>query len=240
MSNIFDDVLGDMDNLEEEILGPSYSYSDNIKSPSNLGMSTSGKKIQKNADGLFAYSDILLFGKSKASKTGKPLGNKFFMETGAKCTDVVTGKQVTRSIYVNNIPDGSIPFLSADAGINMTTFEGIVPGIISNVAHINPLGLLQAFVSGANPDCQAIEMQTVDSNNNKSTDMKYLTNLDIKSMNPCWFPNKTNPITNKKCSESFSNMTPVPQEVPNLSTIAYLSALIAFVTYIIIHSKSTS
>lgn len=235
MSNIFDEVKGDISNLEEQLLGPDYNYSDQIKSPEKLGMSSKGSMstLSKDINGLVSYVELLVSGKSDASKTGKPLGDKFFMETGAKCTDTATNKQVTRSIYVNNVPDGSIPFISSGMGTNFSDFEGLVPGVLSNVSRINPLEILQAFVSGSNPDCQAIKMETIDANNNKSFETKYLTNLDIQNMNNCWFPDKKNPVTGEKCSEAFSNITNQSQPEPiDLVTLLYLCSLGAFGAYI--------
>jgi hypothetical protein len=46
-------------------------------------------------------------------------------------------------------------------------------------------------------------MQTVDVNNNKSSETHYVTLVDIKNMDSCDFSNKTNPITNSKCNEAF-------------------------------------
>ena len=33
----------------------------------------------------------------------KPLGDKFFLQTGATCNDTESGETVTRSLYVNNV-----------------------------------------------------------------------------------------------------------------------------------------
>ena len=38
----------------------------------------------KNIAGIINYTDILVTGKGRASKTGRPLGNKF-LKTGGKC-----------------------------------------------------------------------------------------------------------------------------------------------------------
>ena len=43
-----------------------------------------------------------------ASKVNGPMGNKFFLKTGAKCKDTQSGKKVDRFMYVNNVPDGQI------------------------------------------------------------------------------------------------------------------------------------
>lgn len=208
MSNIFEDVMGDLNSLEDELLGPSYNYSDQIKSPDKMGMSGKGtmSTLSKDISGLTSYVELLVTGKSNASKTGKPLGDKFFLETGAQCKDTDTGEKVTRSIYINNVPDGDIPFISSGMGTNFSDFEGLIPGIMSNLAQINPLEILQSFMLGSEPDCTLTKLQTIDSNNNKSYESKYLTTLDIQNMNACWFPDNKNPVTKAKCSETFTTL----------------------------------
>jgi hypothetical protein len=209
MSNFFEQALGDVDKLEEDLLGPDYSYYSQIKSPGQMGMGSKGdtKTLEKDIDGLIGYVDLLVAGGGTASKVNGPLGDKFFLKTGAKCKDTKTSNQVIRSVYINNVPDGSIPFISSGLGAgDFTEFEGLVPGIMSNLSVINPMQIFQAFMSGSTPDCQALEMETKDVNNNVSTETAYVTVTDINAMNPCWFQDKKNPVTKAKCSESFSTI----------------------------------
>ena len=42
MSNFFEDVTGDLNNIEEKVLGPQYNYAKNIKNPSEMNMSSKG------------------------------------------------------------------------------------------------------------------------------------------------------------------------------------------------------
>ena len=87
MSNLFEEVLQDAGKVQDKLLGPTYPYYKNIKSPSQIGMSDKGtiQQTAKDIDGLIQYVQLLVSGKSKASATGGPLGNKFFLQTGAKC-----------------------------------------------------------------------------------------------------------------------------------------------------------
>ncbi len=203
MSNFFDSALNDLDKLQEEVLGPDYNYFKFIKSPADLNMSVDGGAIASNFGHLLAYGELLATGDSPASTTGGPLGDKFFMRTGAKCKDVDSGKQVTRSIYINNVPDGSIPFISSMMGENFKEFRGLIPGVMSDIGDINPLAIFQAFMMGSNPDCKSIEMPTIDSNNVKSSDTQFLAVSDISNMNACWFPDGKNPQTGQVCRETF-------------------------------------
>jgi hypothetical protein len=208
MTNFFDQALDDPTKLEEKLLGPDYSYYSQIKSPGDIGMSSKGSHLTKDINGLIAYVDLLVTGGGKASRVNGPLGDKFFLQTGAKCKDTQTGNEVTRAVYINNVPDGSIPFISAGmGGTDFTTFEGLVPGVLSNLSAINPMQIFQAFMAGTTPDCQALEMETIDVNNTVSTETAFVTTTDINSMNPCWFTDKKNPVTKAKCSEAFSMLS---------------------------------
>ena len=207
MSNFFDNIMNDLSGMQKQILGPDYKYYKFIRSPKEIGMSGKGSlnTIGKNINGLIAYTELLVSGGGPASKTGKPLGNKYFLQTGSQCTDKKTGNQANRFIYINNVPGGEMPFISSGMGINFTEFEGLIPGTMSNVAQMNPLGVFQAFMLGNSPECQAIKMQTIDVNNKSSHETHHVLTSDIKNMNPCWFPNKINPVTKSKCRETFQN-----------------------------------
>jgi hypothetical protein len=240
MSNVFQDALSDVNELQESLLGPTYNYPDQIKSPSELGMSSTGswKTLTNDISGLIAYVQVLVTGEGKASKTGRPLGTKFFLKTGGKCKDIKSGELVQRYVYIDNVPDGTIPFISSGLGVNFTTFRGLIPGIMSNIGKVNPLQILQSFVMGSNPDCQSITLQTIDAKNNVSKETQFVATLDIQSMTACSFPDKKNPLTGVKCKEAFSNMnvsefksSKMPEE---LIAKVYFSALGVFGFYILL------
>ena len=234
--NIFKDVVDDLKATEEKVLGPQYSYIDQIRTPSQLGMSGKGdfKALSKNIKGLVSYVELLVTGYSNASQTGQPLGNKFFLRTGATCKDKETGNLVDRYIYINNVPDGSIPFISSGLDTNFGTFKGLVPGTLSNVAQINPLQILQSFMAGSHPECQPITMETISVNNIKSRDTKHLTELDIKNMSPCWFLDRKNPVTKKGCNETFTTLSGENSDNDDIISKFYFSTLGIFGIYILI------
>jgi hypothetical protein len=233
MSNIFQDVLDDAKGVEEKLLGPSYPYYKNIKMPSQIGMTSNGSlnALGKDIDGLIQYVELLVTGNSKASSTGGPLGNKFFLRTGAKCKDVSTGNEVNRFIYVDNVPAGNIPFISNGLGVNFTEFKGLIPGSISNLNVLNPFAITQAFLSGSTPDCQPLTMQTITVDNISSTETNYVTLVDIKNMDPCSFQDKKNPLTGRKCSEAFTNNAALNTEniLPNDPLVQIYYTGLAFV-----------
>lgn len=234
MSNFFEKALKDVDSLEEEILGPDYPYYKFINSPKELGMSKDGNKIGHNIGEMISYTELLLTGRGNASKTGGPLGNKFFLKTGAKCQDVKTKNNVTRSLYINNVPSGNIPFLSSITGADFTEFEGLIPGIFSDLGNLNPMGIFGAFMIGENPPCREITMETIDSNNRKLNKTAYVLDSDIRNLDPCWFPDKKNPITNENCREAFGLIQNNTNENYSNTTInkLYIGSLSIIVLYI--------
>lgn len=207
--NFFEEVLTDVKGVEQRILGPDYEYWKQIKSPGQMGMSTNGSisTIAADVGGLIGYVELLVTGKGKASATGGPLGNKFFLKTAATCKDKKSKKHVDRYVYVNNVPDGSIPFISSGMNMNFGEFEGLVPGTLSNVSALNPMLIFQAFMSGSEPECEEITLETIDVNNRKGTETRHVTTTDIKNMNSCDFSplSNKNPVTGEECREAFTN-----------------------------------
>ena len=195
---------------EESILGPSYNYVAHIKTPGEMGMSADPTfgALADDVGGLLGYIDLLVSGEGKLGVASKiknpdgsftdypqPLGNKFFLKTAVKCKDE-NGKEHDRYIYVNNVPDGSIPLVSnLDNTISFKAFRGLLPGVLSNLAQIHPMQILSAFVSGSSPTCQAVTMEVIDKNNKSKLDTKYLVNDDIAIMPAAWFPD-SHPISN--------------------------------------------
>jgi hypothetical protein len=209
MESFFKKAADDVDKLEQEFLGPDYQYYKGIKTPNDLKMSSDGnmETMSMNVAGIMDYVEILVSGRGAASKTGQPLGNKFFLPTGGKCT-IKTNKgekkKVQRSLYINNVPDGDIPFISAGMGQNFTEFEGLLPGILEDVGNLNPLPLFSSFMQGSAPPCTKITMPTIDESNNPGTGSGYVLNSEIQSMNSAWFTS-ANPKPSESTLEGFIN-----------------------------------
>ena len=208
--NLFDDVneKDGIANSEKEggMLGPTYNYIKHIKSPAELGMSATGsfKTLARDVAGLINYIKLLTVGTCKGSdcagknvdENGKyigpagPLGNKFFVETPTTCQDKSTGETVPRSIYINNIPDGSIPLVTnLEPSAKLDTFKGLIPGLLGNIAQIHPTQILLAFTSGPNPPCQQIKMEITEKNGKIKLETGYVIDSDIDIMPDSWFPN---------------------------------------------------
>lgn len=136
---------------------------------------------------------------------GGPMGNRYFFATGGKCKD--GEKQQDRYRYMNNIPHSK-------RGVN----RGLVPGMIGNIDKLNPFNIVRAFTEETNPKCKERELEVVDGNSGQKTyEKRYITDADIKTLDPCAFRpsgNKhKNPISNeersvKECRNEvgFTNM----------------------------------
>lgn len=199
MSNFFNDVLNDLDRLQEDVLGPNYEYWKFIKSPQEMGMSDSGSLSALGNDivGLVNYMETLIAGggAQRGLTADLPLGDRFFLKTGATCSDVKTGEKATRYLYIDNIPSGDIPFISSSMGTNFGEFEGIIPGVMQSTANINPLQIFQAFMEGVDPSCAVVTLQTRDNKNVISSESRHVTFADIRNINSCLWAGSTNPIS---------------------------------------------
>jgi hypothetical protein len=236
-TNLFEQVLQNANGVEEKLLGPNYPYYSNIKTPNELGMSDKGtlSNLGKDIDGLIQYVDLLVSGKSNASKTGQPLGNKFFLQTGAKCLNTKENKEEDRYIYVNNVPEGNIPFITQGMGVNFSELKGLIPGTMGNLNALNPFSIMRAFMSGNTPPCQEITLETIDIYNNKNKETHYVTLVDIQNMDPCSFTDKKNPLNGQTCKETFTNYHQKEENInlPNdLFIQLYLYSLASIMIYV--------
>ena len=221
MESFFKKAATDVDNLQQEYLGPNYKYYTGIKSPGDMSMNDTGTMTQlgTNVGGIMNYVKLLVEGGGNASKTGKPLGNKFFLPTGGKCT-TKGGKQVVRNVYVNNVPTGEIKFISEGLGVDMSMFKGMLPGILEDVEDLNPLPLFGAFMQGSSPPCTRITMETIDVNNKSSKGSAFIANSEIRAMPSVWFSGS------KPTLEGFLNANKVINGVKSEKKIKLKKGLI--------------
>jgi len=160
-----------------------YPYHSQIKSPSELGISDAGnlEALGKDIQGMGAYVNVLIEGTCKkgqpcASKTGGPMGNKYFFKTGGKCKEKgTTDKLQDRYIYIDNVPSGKIPLINAQSGL-----KGLIPGMIGNMAVINPQSLFNAITNSSIPECTAITLETIDNNNKRGSETHFVAIADQK------------------------------------------------------------
>jgi hypothetical protein len=118
-------------------------------------------------------------------------------------------------------------------GVNFSEFKGLIPGSMSNLNVLNPYAIMSSFLSGSTPPCQEITMQTIDVNNNKSSETHYVTVTDIQNMDPCSFPKNKNPVSGDKCSETFQTIDANPILPDDPMAQLYLASLAGIGIYIL-------
>ena len=206
-----------------------YSYVKSIKNTDEMGISSRGslKQIGKNVGGLISYIELLVEGKGRASKTGKPLGNKFFVPTGSKCNVATVKKkgvrdelevelkktatnkteQTDRYIYINNVPTGALPILK-QMGLKSNTLRGLIPGTLENVNALDPSSIANSLSGGLTPACIEVELETINKNNHSTTEKHHVSIQDLQNMLPCEFGGKNtqHPVTGERCRSGFTIM----------------------------------
>lgn len=159
-----------------------------------------------------------------------------FLKTGAKCKDTETGKDVTRSIYFNNIPDGSVPFITSSLnGVKFTTFEGLVPGIMGNLTKISPMQMFHAFKPGT-PQCSAVTRVVRNENNVTNTETAFITLDDQKLLDGfATLDNKDNATATASASAKVIDTALFDySKIPNDPLVKlYYSSLALFGLYIL-------
>lgn len=200
-----------------------YKYWNDIKNTEDLGMSANGSisTLENDINGIIGYIRLLTTGGGVASKVNGPLGERFFQKSMASCIDDKSGETVPRYLYVDFIPDGSIPFISSSkSGPRMTSFEGLIPGALTNIARINPIDMVEDLTGGPNPKCKKVCLQ-VGNSTSKNYKCNYVTLNDIDSISNARF---------KKSKEGFSKIEPVANDLFKLFNLKNIDAVL-FKTY---------
>jgi hypothetical protein len=143
---LWSDMAGGADTVETDLLGPDYSYADNIQGPSSLGVGSNGSfgQLFSNAGAIAYYVEALI--------TGNPaLGNQYFVNTGGTCT-APDGTLKSRYNYINNMSSGAASLPPAIAEIG-SDFNGLLPGVVDDIEGLNPLYLFKGLTSDASPAC---------------------------------------------------------------------------------------
>ncbi len=186
--------------MSEEV-DNNYNYSKFIKTPKQMGIEVgdSLRNVEKGVAGIFSYVKLLVEGRSNASTTGKPLGNKYFLGTSESCINENTKKKEKRSLYFDNVPSGNLGILK-DTGQEFSEFRGLVPGAIEDVMAIAKIDFFSVFTETGIPKCLPVKLKTIDINNREGNDTQFVTVSDIKEISPCNFITRTNPVTGAVCT----------------------------------------
>jgi hypothetical protein len=199
----------------------SYNYSKFIKTPKqmNIKVGDSLSNVENGVAGIFSYVKLLVEGRSNASKTGQPLGNKYFLETSESCINQNTNKKEKRSLYFDNVPTGTLGILK-DTGEEFSEFRGLVPGAIEDVMAIGKIDFFSVFTETGIPKCLPVKLKTIDINNKEGSDTQFVTVSDIKQISPCNFISRTNPVNGAVCTrQGFTMQSDTTNEDKNNAEI---------------------
>ena len=148
------------------MLGPTYSYADELATPSELGIGRDGSfdGILRAVAGVNYYTDAIGFGESTmlAKDRGlvnRPLGIKYFINTGATCSN---GADMYE--YINTVPNGLKGRVGDEVkralGVDM---RGLAPGIMEDAASaLNPVPYFQAAMGSGYGRCKKVTMPVGD------------------------------------------------------------------------------
>lgn len=178
-----------------DLLGPDYSYADNIQGPGSLGVGSAGTfgQLGTNASAIEYYVKALITG-------DPPLGNQFFVNTGGTCT-APDGQLRSRYNYVNNMSSGSAALPSAMSEIG-SDFNGLIPGVVDDIEGLDPLYIFSAMTADASPQCGCYQCPVT-----SGSPYQWLT----PSLSPDFSSSQCTQVDSSKCpppsgTESFSNM----------------------------------
>jgi hypothetical protein len=145
-NSLWTNLSNKADSVETEILGPDYSYSDNIAPPQALGVGTNGSfgQLITNSEAIESYVKTLITG-------DPPLGNQYFVNTGGMCT-ATDGSLQPRHNYINNMSSGAADL---PAGLQSMggDFNGLIPGVVGDIEGLNPMYLFSSLTADGNPPC---------------------------------------------------------------------------------------
>jgi hypothetical protein len=153
-----------------DLLGPSYSYADELATPSELGIGPDGSAdgIIRAVAGVNYYTDAIGFGQSTGLAAGqgwrqKPLGIRYFTSTGATCSN---GAKMYE--YVDTTPPGLPGRVEKEIQRTMgVELKGLGPGIMSDATGaLNPLPMFKAITGSVFFACKKVTLPVGDLNGN--------------------------------------------------------------------------
>jgi len=150
LNSVWSDISKKASNAETDVLGPAYSYADNVPSTSKLGVGSDGNfgQLGRNLGAVGTYVKTLING-------DPPLGNRFFVNTGGTCT-APDGSKQPRHNYINNMPEGA-HLVPKGMGDLTSDFNGLVPGVVGDIEGLNPLYMMSALAADSSPPCKCYQ-----------------------------------------------------------------------------------
>jgi hypothetical protein len=205
-NSLWSDITNGASNVETDLLGPSYSYADNIPGPSALGVGSQGtfSQLGRNASAIGTYVKTMISG-------DPPLGNQFYVNTGGTCT-APDGSSRERFNYINNLSSGSadLPASISELGAD---FNGLLPGVVGDIEGLNPLYLFSSLSADSSPACECYKCnvtsgspyQFISTTLSPDYSTANCTQVDISNCPPALTP-----------TESFTNHSAIPVVVAGI------------------------
>jgi hypothetical protein len=176
-NSLWSDIRNNPNAALDRVLGPSYDYTQGVQSPQQLGVSDEGSmgQVFTNANAVKSYTQQLI--------TGPLLGNTTFVETGGMCR-APYGGIIPRWSFIDNrmgLSD-AVAALPAAGGLTNALggladeFNGIVPGMMGDIAALNPIKPINGLVLDGIPPCFAVTCPVTDvQGNNPNNESHFIT-----------------------------------------------------------------
>ena len=208
-NSLWSDISNGSSNVQTDLLGPEYSYANNVPGPSSLGVGTDGtfSQLGSNAGAVATYVKTMISG-------DPPLGDQYFVNTGGVC--IAPDKSLQpRSNYINNKPQNQdlMPPGLKDLG---SDFNGLIPGTVGDISSLNPLYLFKALTADAEPPCKCYKCDITSGG---------ATGFLTAELTPDFDPANCQEVDPSQCAttkEGFSNFNEI-----SISPIPTFVALIA-------------
>jgi hypothetical protein len=152
-------------------LGPQFSYADNLKTPSEIGVRSGGSfgAITSAVAGITYYVDAIGFGERGAlgrnlgAPQQKPIGLKYFINTKNKCSN---GQDMYD--YIDTVPKGDMLGAKVGNEIRRTMgvgLKGMAPGMLEDARDsLNPTPFLQIMAGSGYAKCKEVTLPIGDGN----------------------------------------------------------------------------
>lgn len=148
--SVWSGIKNGTSNASNEVMGPSYDYASRIPGPGAKGVGSGGSfgQLFTNINAIRDYMKIMISG-------DPPLGNAFYVNTGASCV-APNGSTQTRYNYINNISSGKavIPSGMKDMSFISSNVNGLIPGVAGDIVGLDPRYLFTALAAEGTPACQ--------------------------------------------------------------------------------------
>jgi hypothetical protein len=211
-NSLWTDVQSKSSNATTSVMGPSYSYADNIQGPASMGVGSQGtfSQIGTNSGAITNYVNYMI--------SGPALGNRFFVNTGGTCTDSSQTVQ-SRFNYINNVSDGAdvLPdAMKQDLGGIASDFNGLLPGMLQDLEGLNPLHLMGAIAADSEPTCDCYTCEITG-----GTESHFL-NVDLT---PDFDSSLCTKVDNSVCGKTTEGFSEIPAYAIVLGLVAIFIAL---------------